>query len=188
MSAADIIETYSQSLSWSVGLLLLVLENRPAGRHVLVRHEDLVVPVEYEVPGGIFDGQAVRRDANLFHSDGGGSHRQHDDVMIAGREVSLVEGAINGLAGGVVAIADATFVALSGRAQLPIATERKANSIDADIIAQVVALGAVDDFLSPFIVEARGFGFARQLTLVLSGVGEPLNPITESLNNLNASP
>lgn len=50
--------------------------------------------------------------------------------------------------------------------ELPVASYRKAYTVHADIITLGVALGAIDDFLVPLVVEITAFGLAQQLASV----------------------
>lgn len=59
--------------------------------------------------------------------------------------------------------------------KLSVASQRQAHAVDADVVVQVVTLGAVHHLVIPLVVEGSRFRLAGELALVLAVVREPLN-------------
>lgn len=163
---------------WSLGAeglwLGVIVDEDGASDLDLLLHLDESVSIEIEMIGTVLERQIVGALSGLGDLDVGGSLWKLDDVMVSWREVALVETSFDGLAGGTVAVALSALVVFQGRSQLSITSNRKALSIDADVVALGVALGSVDDLIGPLVVEVSGLWLAHKLALVLSLVRTPL--------------
>jgi len=165
--------TFGSDSFGSIVLGLFVLETSSSSFNFLIEDLDLEVSVQEEEIARVLQGQRVRSGSHFFNLDGSGSSREDDNVMVARREISLIEETFNSLASRSISIANSTLVSFLFRAKLAIATKRKTDSINTDIVSSVVTLGSVNNFVSPLVVEVGVFGFAGKFALVLSSVGEP---------------
>ena len=166
--------TFSGDFLGSVILGLFVLETSSGSFNFFVEDFDLEVSVQEEGVARVLQGQGIGSWSHLFNLDGSGSSREDNNVMVAGGEVSLIEEAFDSLAAGSISVTNSTLVGFLFRTELAITTKRKTDPIDADVVSGVVALGSINDFVGPFVVEVGVFGFASEFALVLSGVREPL--------------
>jgi len=165
--------TFGSDSFRSIVLGLFILETSSSSFNLLIENFYLEVSVQEEEITRVFQSQRVRSGSHFFNLDGSGSSREDDNVVVARREIPLIEETFNSLTSRSISIANSTLVSFLFRAKLSIATKRKTDSIDTDIVSGGVALGSINNFVSPLVVEVSVFGFAGKFAFVLSSVWEP---------------